>query len=88
MKNSKQKNKKVFIQTTATEKITLEGLAERISHIVEHDDIPFFIAILDKMYESWEVTEKLIKHFKGLEIVYNEGFENDEKEDLSPKSLI
>jgi hypothetical protein len=40
------------------------------------------------MYESWEVTEKLIKHFKGLEIVYNEGFENDEKEDLSPKSLI
>lgn len=80
------KNRKVFFQTH--EEFTLEEFAERVSQMVEHDDISVFIAMLEKMYESWEVTEDLIRHFKSLEIIYNKEFEEDEKEDLTPKSLI
>ena len=76
-----KKNKAVFIQTT--EKLTLEELAERISQIVEHDDASLFVAIFEKMYESWQVTEECIKHFKSLEVVYNKEFEDDDKEELS-----
>ena len=81
-----KKNKAVFIQTT--EKLTLEELAERISQIVEHDDASLFVAIFEKMYESWQVTEECIKHFKSLEVVYNNEFEDDDKDDFSPKSLL
>lgn len=81
-----KKNKEVFLQTT--EKLTLEELAERVSQIVEHDDASLFVAIFEKMYESWQVTEECIKHFKSLEVVYNKEFEEDEKDDLSPKSLL
>ena len=81
-----KKNKAVFIQTT--EKLTLEELAERISQIVEHDDASLFVAIFEKMYESWQVTEECIKHFKSLEVVYNNEFEDDDKDELSPKSLL
>ena len=82
---SKSKNNKaVFLQTT--EKLTLEELAERVSQIVEHDDASLFVAIFEGMYESWQITEECIKHFKSLEVVYNKEFEDDEKDDLSPKS--
>ena len=81
-----KKNKAVFIQTT--EKLTLEELAERISQIVEHDDASLFVATFEKMYESWQVTEECIKHFKSLEVVYNKEFEDDDKDELSPKSLL
>ena len=84
---SKSKNNKtVFLQ--ATEKLTIEELAERVSQIVEHDDASLFVAIFEKMYESWQVTEECIRHFKSLEVVYNKEFKEDEKDDLSPKSLL
>lgn len=84
--NKHKKNKTVFIQTT--EKLTIEGLAEKVSQIVEHDDASLFVALFEKMYESWQVTEECIKHFKSLEVIYNKEFNDDEKDDLLPKSLI
>lgn len=78
--------KRVHIQTV--EETTLLDLADKISDIVDHDDIAYFIALLDKMYESWEVSEQLIKHFKSVELIYNSALEAEEKEDLSPKSLL
>ena len=88
MKNLKKK-KAVFIQTT--EKLTLEELAERVSEIVEPDDASLFVAMFEKMYSSWQVTEECIQHFKSLEIVYNKKFQGIlEKDDLNlpPKSLL
>ena len=81
-----KKSKVVFLQTT--EKLSLEELAERVSQIVEHDDASLFVAIFEKMYESWQVTEECIKHFKSLEIVYNKELDEEDKEDLLPKSLL
>lgn len=77
-----------FVQLQTTEELTLEELADRIGAMVDHDDAATFIAILEKTYESWEITEKLIKHFKHMEIVYNNEFPEDEREDLSPEALI
>lgn len=79
------KHKKVFIQST--EELTLEMLAEKVSTIVDHNDVHLFIAMLEKMYESWEVTEHLIKHFKALEQIYNIEFKDEEKEDLTAKII-
>ncbi len=84
---SKSKKKKVvYLQTI--EEISLEELAERLSQIVEHDDASLFVAMFEKMYESWQVTEECIKHFKSLEVVYNKFLDDDDKDDLSPKSLL
>jgi hypothetical protein len=47
-----------------------------------------FIALLEAKYQNWELTEKLIKHFKHLEDVYKRGFKPQERADLSPKSLL
>lgn len=85
MAKSKSKNK-VVIETA--EIVTLEDLAARISHVVEHDDAAHFIALLESNYQSWEVTEQLIRHFKALEVMYNKEIDKDEREDLSPKSLL
>ena len=65
----KNKNKKVCIQTS--EVLSIELLAERISQTIDNEDVPLFITILERMYEDWELTEKLIRHFKALEIIYN-----------------
>jgi hypothetical protein len=81
-----KKNKAICLQTT--EKLSLEELAERVSQIVEHDDASLFVAMFEKMYESWKVTEECIKHFKSLEVVYNKEFDDEDKDDLSPKSLL
>lgn len=89
--------KKVFLQTE--QMLTLEELAELISNTVEHDDVAKFIAILEKNYESWDVTIDLIRHFKSLEITYINEVQNDVSDDetpfreiddadLSPQSLI
>lgn len=50
-----RKEKAVFLQTT--EKLTIEELAEKVSQIIDHDDAALFVAVFEKMYESWEVTE-------------------------------
>jgi hypothetical protein len=83
---SKILKKKVYVETV--QQFTLEQLAGKISEIVDHDDVATFIALLEKSYESWEVTEDLIRHFKGLEIIYNSEFKEDEREVLTPKSLL
>ena len=77
--------KKVFIQST--EEMSLEGLAYKVSEIIEHDDVATFIAFLEKSYESWDVTEALINHFDSLKAVYLTEFEPSEQE-LSPKNLL
>lgn len=84
--SEKQKKRPVYLQTT--EKYTLYELAGKISEVVDHDDIAFFIATLEVFYESWEVTEDLIRHFKHLEVKYNQCLEEDDRDDLSPKSLL
>jgi len=79
--------KAIYLQTT--EKLSLEELAERVSQIVEHDDASLFVAMFEKMYASWQVSKECIKHFKSLEIVYNQEFadNDDDKEDLSQNRL-
>jgi hypothetical protein len=77
--------KKIFIQSI--EEISLEGLAYKISEIVDHDDVATFIALLEKSYESWDVTEVLINHFDSLKAVYLTEFKPLEQE-LSPKNLL
>ena len=84
--SEKKKKKTVYLQTV--EKCTLYELACKISEVVEHDDIAFFVAALERFYESWEVTESLIRHFKALEVKYNDCLDEEEKGDLSSKSLI
>jgi hypothetical protein len=67
---------------------SLEELVDLVSTSLNADQAPLFIAMLEKRYYSWEVTEKLMKHFKAVEIDYNKGFAEDEREDLSPKLLM
>lgn len=86
MSNLKLEPKSITIQTS--ESLSLDELAFKIMDAVPITDAPKFIALLEKKYESWWLSEKLIKHFKQLEIEYMEGFTPDELEDLSPKSLI
>lgn len=85
----KKSKNKVFVQ--ATEQITLDELAERISHTVDHDDVAYFIARLEQMYESMEVTEAVINHFDAVKDAIVKSIPSDEKiEDtieLKPKLL-
>lgn len=78
-------DKQVFVQTF--EKITLEELVQKISGIVEHDDVPTFIALLEKSYQSWEVTEICINHFDAVKEIYKSEVPEDERE-LKPKNLL
>lgn len=78
-------DKKVFIQTF--QELSLSDLANTISDIVHHDDIAFFIARLDLLYESWDVTESLINHFDHIKITYLKEIKKDEQE-LKPKNLL
>ncbi len=89
MNTNKIKKKKVLLQTS--EEVSLEILAEYISRVVDHDDASIFVAMLEKNYESWDVTLDLARHFKKLEqeylseCTYGEG---EDPEDLSPKRLL
>lgn len=86
MPNLKKEPTTVKIETSET--LSLDELAFKIMDAVPIEDAPKFIALLEKKYESWWVSERLIKHFKQLEVDYNEGFEPYEREDLSPSSLL
>jgi hypothetical protein len=66
---------------------SLEELVDLVSNAIDADQAPLFIAMLEKSYGNWEVTEKLMKHFKAVELDYNKGFTEDEREDLSPKLI-
>lgn len=80
--------KKTKILLQAEEEITLESLVYKVHNMVDHDYAATFIALLEKQYESWDVTLDLCRHFKGLEKVYVDKVKEDEDEDLSPKNLI
>lgn len=67
-----------------TTEMTIESLSHLVISIVRDDDMPKFIALLDSDCQNWDVTEKLIQHFKYMEDVYNE--EVDTK--LEPKNIF
>lgn len=67
--------------------LTLDQLSHLITSSVDIDDMPKFIAMLDSDCENWDITEKLIKHYKHLEEVYiKEEIDTDEK--LEPKNIF
>lgn len=70
-----------------TTEMTIESLSHLVISVVRDDDMPKFIALLDADCENWDVTEKLIKHYKHLEQIYiKEEIDVDEK--LEPKNIF
>ena len=77
-----------LVSISTEEKMSLADLAEKIcNNVYIEDDAANFIALLTDEYQSWELKEVLIRHFKAVEIKYNEVFKEDEREDLSPKLI-
>lgn len=81
---------KETVNITISESFTLEELADLISSNTYQDEIPKLIALIDSKASSWDVTKKLIKHFKQLEILYAEETRNELEipEELKPELLI
>lgn len=75
--------KKTFISVSVTEKFTLEQLAEMLAYNIRNEDMPRFIAMLDKNMQDWGVTEELISHYKHLDILRKE----HDPEELKPKEI-
>lgn len=78
-------NKKIEVE--AREVLTLSQFAEKVANIVSNQDIPTFIAMLEKLYEDWDVTEELINHFDAVKIEYQSAFAKSEQ-NLNPKNLL
>lgn len=74
---------------TSVEELDLYDLANKISQMVDNDSLPTFIAYLDTLYESWDCTLKLSRHFEALKNEYIEEVKDDSdvKDDLSPKKI-
>lgn len=71
------------------EDLDLYGLAERVSQIIENDNLPNFIAYLDSLYSDWDTTLTIARHFEVLKDEYIEEVKDDAdvKDDLSPKKI-
>lgn len=68
----------------------LDDFAALIEESIYQNDIPMLIALIDSKAASWDVTKKLIKHFKQHEILYIEESKEIEEtpEVLTPELLI
>lgn len=70
------------------QELDLYDLADKISQMVDNESIPTFIAYLDTLYEDWDCTLKLSRHFEALKNEYIEEVKEDEEnDDLSPKKI-
>lgn len=80
-----EKEKKVYL--TTEEGFTLQQLAEKIALLIDYEDAALFIALLNEKYRDWEITKKLICHFKAMEISFNDEFPDEEKNQFIPEHL-
>jgi len=85
----KKTNKKYMktVSLATREELTIEELVFRIQDIIDHDDVAYFIALLEKSYESWDVTEALMNHYSSLKEVYLKEFD-EEEQNLVPKNIL
>lgn len=73
---------------TSRQELDLYNLADSLSQIVDNESMPTFIAYLDTLYEDWDCTLKLSRHFEALKNEYIEEVKEDEEnDDLSPKKI-
>lgn len=77
-------NKKVVISTE--QEISLDDLAHYISTTIEPEDVPIFIALLDKSYEDWDVTETLVNHYSAMKEIMIKELDGEDY-DLIPKLI-
>ena len=71
---------------TDKKKIEFEELADEILEKVSKKNLPYFIALLDEKYSSWDVTVPLINHFEAWKEVFED--ELPEKEwKFKPKKI-
>lgn len=75
------------VSLATREELTIEELVFRIQDIIDHDDVAYFIALLEKSYESWDVTEALMNHYSSLKEVYLKEFD-EEEQNLVPKNIL
>lgn len=69
----------------------INSIAEKANDLAKEislEEAAFFIAVFEKAYADWELTEKLIRHYKALEQEYKQGFKPHERADLSPQKII
>lgn len=70
------------------EELDLYSLAERVSQLVGNDALPKFVAYLDTLYQDWNCTIEIARHFEALKNEYiDEVKEDAEEDDLSPKKI-
>ena len=78
------------IEIQLTQEFDLDEFATLIEEVTYPDNIPMLIALIDKKAASWDITLKLIKHFKALEKTYIEEFRKEDHHitKLKPKLII
>lgn len=69
-----------------TDKSELKTIVNLINRSIDDDDISLFIAMLDDSYKSWDVTEKLIGHYKHMDKIHRDTC--GEEWVVEPKNLL
>lgn len=82
--------RKINVTVQTTQEMSLEDFAMKVSGVVKPEHAAKFIAMLDELYENWDVTEAIMNHFDHVkENSYKTDFEKMGLETkLKPKNLL